>query len=81
MSDEKITYICMIEGCGNRAAIRGLCRSCHNRATALVKDGETTWEELEKMGLIAPSQRKRTSAFSAMFEKTKHQQQKNKNRE
>ena len=33
---------------------RGLCKSCFQKASALVKRKKTTWEELEELGLARP---------------------------
>ena len=37
--------------CPNNAKSRGLCVSCLAAANRKVKNGEVTWEQLEKMGL------------------------------
>jgi hypothetical protein len=48
---------CLIENCYYPAAPalkRGLCMRCHGRASAAVKDGCATWDELVGMGLALP---------------------------
>lgn len=65
-------YICKIEGCGKRAHTRGVCQNCYRKAANLVKNGETSWEELEEMGLVDSSKKTRSSAFAKMFEMGKN---------
>jgi|694.fasta_scaffold00471_7 hypothetical protein len=45
---------CLVPGCKNKAFSRGLCRFDYMSAWALVKAGDTTWEELEKAGKVLP---------------------------
>jgi hypothetical protein len=45
---------CMIEGCGNPEARRGLCEGCYRSAYRKIKEGKTTWPQLEKDGLAKP---------------------------
>lgn len=57
------TMKCMIPDCNNKFGSgmpkgqkggRGLCKVCHQQASALVKQGKTTWEELERLNLARP---------------------------
>jgi len=41
---------CMRPGCDRVADSRGLCRPDYIRAAKLVRDGRTTWEDLEARG-------------------------------
>lgn len=43
--------ICLTPGCGEKRNQRGLCTRCATTARNMVKAGETTWEELESLGL------------------------------
>lgn len=45
---------CIIEGCNEKANGRGLCSKDAAMAYGYVKQGKTTWEQLEKMGLAKP---------------------------
>ena len=38
----------------NLGGSRGLCAPCYNDALRLVKQGKTTWEEMERLGLAKP---------------------------
>ena len=46
--------ICATPGCGREAKIRALCGRCCTAARKAIKDGKTTWEQLEAMGLAKP---------------------------
>ncbi len=48
-------------------AYRGLCAKCYSAAKKLVESKQTTWEELENLGLCAD----KTDAFTAEFLKRK----------
>ena len=52
---EKAKAICATPGCGREAKIRALCGRCCTAARKAVKDGKTTWEQLEKLGLAKPA--------------------------
>lgn len=39
---------CLAPGCNRPPKTRGLCQSCYQCASKLVKDGATTWEQLEQ---------------------------------
>lgn len=41
---------CLAPGCQRAPKTRGLCLSCYQCASKLVKDGATTWEALEQAG-------------------------------
>lgn len=46
---------CRGEGCESTAEYRGLCNGCYRSLWHMVNRGETTWEELEKLGIVAVS--------------------------
>jgi len=48
---------CLIPSCTRLSASRGLCISCRNHATKLIKDGSVTEDDLLKAGAIKPSNR------------------------
>lgn len=48
------TGICSIPNCTRPAKLRGVCQSCYQNATKLVQRGSTTWEELERLGVVRP---------------------------
>jgi len=57
--------ICLTPGCGKGAAAalkRGLCMKCHSEAKKQVNAGNTTWEQLEQMGLAQPAEQESTFA-------------------
>lgn len=44
--------LCIIEGCDREASGgRGLCSACYQSLHRSVKAGDTTWDELERLGL------------------------------
>lgn len=48
---------CMTVNCQAQALLpsktyKGLCMKCYSVAKKMVQDGETTWEELSRMGLV-----------------------------
>lgn len=45
---------CMVPGCDRPAKLRGVCQSCYQNAAKLIQRGGTTWEELQKFGLVRP---------------------------
>jgi hypothetical protein len=47
---------CLIEKCERLSKSRGLCFSCYQTATNLIKDKKTTWEKLEELGLARKRQ-------------------------
>jgi hypothetical protein len=51
---EATKAICLTPNCGREAKIRALCGRCCTAARKAVKDGKTTWEQLEAMGLAKP---------------------------
>jgi hypothetical protein len=64
--------VCLSKGCEKKAKTRGLCPSCYNSANHIVKSGETSWDQLEEMGLSLPSSgREIKSAFRLSFEAMK----------
>lgn len=58
---------CLTEGCFTKAQWKGLCASCYGVAKKLITAGETSWEELTKMGLAKQD----VKPFEAMFRKLK----------
>jgi hypothetical protein len=48
--------MCLV-GCGNKEYSRGLCINCYQSALRDVKEGSTTWYELELAQLAKPSRR------------------------
>lgn len=46
--------ICITPGCDRPYHSRGLCDTCRTQARRAIKRGETTWEELEELGLALP---------------------------
>jgi hypothetical protein len=52
--EEKPGEVCLVDGCGREANIRGLCSRCYTAARKLVNEKKTTWETLEEAGLAKP---------------------------
>ncbi len=54
---------CLVPGCEGdpraRSAARGLCKAHHMTALRLVRQGSTTWDELEGRGRVLPSRNPR----------------------
>lgn len=48
---------CLIQGCGKRTQSRGLCSSHYQVAVISVRNGETTWIELERLGMATIAKR------------------------
>ena len=42
---------CAVPECAKEAKWKGLCQTCYGCAKSMIDNGETTWEELERMGL------------------------------
>ena len=57
---------CITYGCEREIYTRGLCRSCYQRARRYIAAGETTWDELLKLGLCHPK-KGRVSKFTNMI--------------
>ena len=49
------TKKCLVPNCKGVAStiLKGLCSTCYQSAKKIVDAGDTTWEELTKMGLVA----------------------------
>ena len=47
---------CLTPGCIRLAWNRGACKSCYSRHAWSVRQGKTTWAELEAVGLVRPAQ-------------------------
>ncbi len=47
---------CLTAGCNSQAAgskdFRGLCMKCYSSAKKYVESGSTSWEELERLGMV-----------------------------
>lgn len=48
---------CLIKDCKKRVHSRGICRDHYQIASITVRVGETTWEELERLGMVGPATR------------------------
>jgi len=48
---------CRIKGCTGKVHTRGVCFRCYRAAYRLVEREQTTWDELESMGLLATTKR------------------------
>lgn len=60
---------CLIDGCDSyNIEARGLCHGCYQKAMAMVQRRETTWEQLEQLGLVKPV-RHNKSPFREAFTK------------
>ncbi|MDE2469450.1 MAG: hypothetical protein KGL35_12065, partial [Bradyrhizobium sp.] len=46
--------LCIVPDCTRPAKMRGVCASCYQNASKLIQRGGTTWEELERLGLVRP---------------------------
>lgn len=42
---------CIIPQCGNVRSARGLCAKCYSEANNAIKRKETSWKELQELGL------------------------------
>jgi hypothetical protein len=45
---------CRIAACRGKAKTRDVCDSCYRAARRAVIAGETTWEDLERAGVVSP---------------------------
>lgn len=63
---------CLTPGCNaTNISSRGLCGTCYQTALAYIKDGLTTWNELEHLGLaIAKVQSSTELTGSAIFKQS-----------
>lgn len=57
---------CRTKGCSDLPKCRGLCNGCYTRFFNAVKNGETTWEELEANGLVRRKFPPRSPASKAL---------------
>lgn len=57
-SNKKVqkTSECITPDCTNDDYTRGVCHRCYTSHYRAVADGHTTWEELERLGLVLPKQ-------------------------
>lgn len=54
---------CVIKGCGQPVAYKGLCRACYKAAKTLVTKGGVTWDELGRKGLAKVETNKFLEAY------------------
>lgn len=59
-----ITDKCTRQACQQEYA-RGLCLVCYSIAKKMIESKQTTWEELEKLGLIRPTEDPFTKSFES----------------
>lgn len=45
------TTKCIIPTCDKESRWKGLCGSCYHHALTFINKGETSWEELDSLGL------------------------------
>ena len=53
---------CLADGCEATPRIKGLCNPCYQSALAGVRNKTSSWEELERLGLVWPRKRGKFSA-------------------
>ena len=58
---------CLRPGCKNIGTARGLCNEDYSRASQLVKQGVTTWEQLEEHKKCWPRKAQRTEVARQWF--------------
>lgn len=51
---------CVVPGCKEPVFVRGQCTAHYHASWRRVKDGETTWAELERLKLSLPDGRQST---------------------
>jgi len=52
---------CINPQCGRaKVYARGLCRTCYQQANFLIHSGESSWKEMEQLGLALPPLRSNT---------------------
>lgn len=54
---------CNISDCTNMKKSRGLCQGCYAQLAALVAKQETTWQELEKLGIASELERRKKNSM------------------
>jgi len=60
---------CLIKDCARiKKGTRGLCQDHYQVAVRRVRQGKTTWDELEKYGLAEPSRRTERGGLSMTFD-------------
>lgn len=64
-SNKPVAGPCMTAECGKPRQWKGLCRSCYAQALRIIDQQETTWEELQEMGLCDLDHKPFTAAFFA----------------
>ena len=69
----KVKMPCLTPGCKRKVACKGLCPTCYQQALGKVKRKETTWLELEQLGLAKGvyQQRDDRSPFDRAFNEAK----------
>lgn len=65
--------VCLVENCGRKVYARGLCGACIAKARRMVREGQSSWNEIERLGLIQPAayRARGTSIFGQAFERAK----------
>jgi hypothetical protein len=58
--------ICVIDGCGQRAKWRGLCKSCYQTAADNIRGQRATWTEFESLGLALQPTYGRTAPLAPL---------------
>lgn len=46
---------CMVHGCEKEARSHGVCRTHYKMLLKMVRQGDTTWQELEANGITTPA--------------------------
>lgn len=68
--DPKLVAVkCLTPDCKEDRRWKGLCSSCYGQAKRLIETEETTWDELEKLGLAELPGK----AFTKAFKRRKYQ--------
>jgi hypothetical protein len=65
----KDKLVCMTEGCSNSARARGLCMKCYMAAHFRVKSGETSWSQLEALGMCKTAYASPRGPFATQFQR------------
>jgi hypothetical protein len=63
--------ICIVKGCGHKAAMRGVCKSCAEAAYRAIRGGQVTDAQLVKAGLLLPKRRGPATAMLAAIREVK----------
>lgn len=74
MNETDVNYSpCGVASCKRPRRTRGVCQSCYLTARLMVKNGETTWDELVSLKVVSNGRRgrRRTSPLRAYYAKRK----------